>query len=97
MKTRGRYPGGRTGGRNQVEDYQAMMLAISMDLDEIRLRINQAMKRSSAVADVLGPAVERLDGISEQVAMMQDGMFVIWHERNAVQWQVAEAEEKNKQ
>ena len=55
------------------------------------------MKRSSAVADVLGPAVERVDGISEQVAMMQNGMFVIWHERNAVQWQVAGAEEKNKQ
>lgn len=93
MKSRGRYPGGRTGGRNQVENYQATLMVIQMDLDEIKLRINQAIKRSSSVTDVLAPAIERLMSIEEQVVIMQDGVFVIWQERNAVQWQVAE--EKN--
>lgn len=97
MKTRGRYPGGRAGGRNQVEDYQAMLMAMQMDLDEIKLRINQAIKRSCSVTDVLAPAIERISNIEEQVVIMQDGVFVIWHERNAVQWQVADAEVKNKQ
>lgn len=91
MKQRGRYPGGRTNGRNQVEDYQAMLMTMSMDLDEIKLRVTQAMKRSSSVVDVLEPVVERVSQMVEQVERMQSGMYVIWQERNAVQWH-AEAE-----
>lgn len=87
MKKVGRYPGSRSGGRNQVEDYQAMLMTMLMDMDEIKLRVSQVMKRSSSVADVLEPVIARLENMTEQVETMQGGMCVIWQERNAVQWQ----------
>lgn len=87
MKQRGRYPLGRTGGRNQVEDYQAMLMTMLIDLDEIKLRVSQAIRRSSSVSDVLEPVIPRLESMTEQVETMQGGMCVIWQEREAVQWQ----------
>jgi hypothetical protein len=74
--------------RDQVEEALTALAKSLRDIDEILLRMQQAIRRSSIVYDVLGPAIERLLALRASVRSAQDAIALIWKEEQTRHWEV---------
>lgn len=73
--------------RDHIETCQAELISLASMVDECAIRTRQAMRRSPLVGDVLSPAVERLEQMSQSVAMIQDEISEYWREQQCTRWQ----------
>lgn len=73
--------------RDQIEEAIAVMLASSQDLAEVALRIEQAVRRASAVSPVLIPALERVSLIRARLTHLQQSLSAYWHAGHAHRWE----------
>jgi hypothetical protein len=64
--------------RDQVETAMFMLIHAERDLDEVILRSQQAVRRTSLVADVLNPAIERLLQIRGRVRVAKGSLNEAW-------------------
>jgi hypothetical protein len=58
-----------------------------IDLDEVILRNQQAMRRTGLVVDVLGPALERLTEIRGWAEIAKREMAAAWQENEKTRWE----------
>ena len=79
--------------RDQVEEALAALGRSLRDIDEILLRMQQAIRRSSIVYDVLGPAVERLLALRASVRSAQSAIGLIWKSEQTRHWSEVENEQ----
>jgi hypothetical protein len=79
--------------RDQTEEALAALGRSLRDIDEILLRMQQAIRRSSIVYDVLGPAVERLLALRSSLRSAQDVIGLIWKEEQTRHWSEVENEQ----
>jgi hypothetical protein len=79
--------------RDQIEEEMAVLARSLRDIDEILLRMQQAIRRSSIVYDVLGPAVERLLALRSSLRSAQDVIGLIWKEEQTRHWSEVENEQ----
>lgn len=82
----GDLPVGAKRRRDQVEDALASLYRVLVDLDELSLRIDQAIRRASVVSPVLVPAQERLCQVRERLAALQDDLGAYWSAGQAHRW-----------
>lgn len=73
--------------RDQVETAMFALKRAERDLDEVILRSQQAMRRTSLVADVLDPAIERLVQIRKRVRVAKRAMNEAWLTGQAERWE----------
>jgi hypothetical protein len=72
--------------RDHCESAQVLLVGLTMDVDEIMLRSQQAMRRSDAVADVLAPAVERLRAMRDSLRLAHQELKDLWTEQQTTMW-----------
>ena len=72
--------------RDELETAQAILLGVSVDLDEVALRIRQAMRRTPLVGDVLGPALRRVERIHAGLRQAQCELSKNWNDEQARKW-----------
>jgi len=86
QKNQGRI--GNEGGsiRNRLETAQTLLVEVSLDLDEVALRIRQAIRRSNLVIDVLQPASERLEEIHQDMRLAHSEIKKVWEEGQVKKW-----------
>ena len=72
--------------RDELETAQAILLTCAVDLDEVTLRIRQAMRRTPLVGDVLSPALKRLERIHKDLSLMQSTLSKTWTKKQARKW-----------
>lgn len=70
----GRWTRGCSNERDQLEEIQARIVGAISYLEELELRIVQAMRRSDAVVDVLAPAHERTAILRRDLERAQAGL-----------------------
>jgi len=73
--------------REQVEEDLACLYRVLVDMDELSIRIDQAMRRSSAVHPVLIPAQERLGQVRERLARLHKTMGQQWQTGQSHRWE----------
>ena len=83
----GDLPVAAKGRRDQVEDALASLYRVMADLDELSLRIDQAIRRASVVATVLIPAQERLSQVRERLSALHNSMGAYWSAGQARRWE----------
>lgn len=74
--------------RDQVETAMMALKSAERDLDEVILRSQQAVRRTSLVADVLDPAIERLMQIRKRVRVAKRAMNEAWLTGQAERWEL---------
>jgi hypothetical protein len=72
--------------RDELETAQAILLTCAVDLDEVTLRIRQAMRRTPLVGDVLRPALKRVERIHQDLELAQSELSKTWKEKQARKW-----------
>ena len=72
--------------RDRLEEAQVILAEVSMDLDEISLRIRQAIRRTSMVHGVLEPAYRHLELARADIAKVQVDLGEAWRERQKKRW-----------
>lgn len=77
-----------TEQRDRVETAMFVLARALTDLDECILRTQQALKRSSHVASVLGPGLERLQYVRDQVLIARRELSDYWSCRQVQRWKV---------
>ena len=79
---------GNEGGsiRDRLETAQTLLFEASLDLDEVALRIRQAIRRSNLVRDVLQPAAECLEEIHQDMRLAQREVKEAWEEGQERKW-----------
>lgn len=90
MTPKGRLTIAAEARRDQVEEEMAVLARSLRDIDEILLRMQQAIRRSSIVFDVLGPAIERLLALRSSLRSAQDVVGLIWKEEQTRHWSEVE-------
>lgn len=75
------------GRREPVEDALASLYRVLVDLDELSLRIDQAMRRASVVSPVLVPAQERLNQVRERLGRVHTSLGAYWSAGQAHRWE----------
>jgi hypothetical protein len=93
MTPKGRLTIAAEARRDQVEEEMAVLARSLRDIDEILLRMQQAIRRSSIVFDVLGPAVERLLALRSSLRSAQGAIGLIWKEEQTRHWNEVENEQ----
>lgn len=73
--------------RDQIEEAIAVCMAISQDMAEVAIRIEQAVKRASLVSPVLLPALERVRGVRIRVEQLHADLAEYWRTGQACRWQ----------
>ena len=86
MGKRGKLAKGLTARRDHVETAQAALMGLLVDVDEVILRNQQAMRRTGLVADVLEPAVKRLAEIRDDIRLAQRELGEAWSEAQSRRW-----------
>lgn len=82
----GRLTDARRAERDEFEEALALLWRAAKDLDETALRIEQAMRRSAAVQDVLRPALERVKEIRGRVQQSKRMLADHYAVRQAARW-----------
>lgn len=72
--------------RDHIECAQVLLMSIAVDIDEVAIRIDQAIKRTHIVRDVLQPSQDRLEGIRSDLATIQDELSQTWRDGQANKW-----------
>lgn len=83
----GDLPGHAKDRRNVIEDAIASLYRVLLDIDELTLRIDQAVRRASMVAPVLHPAQERLGQVRERIATLHASLGEYWAAGQAHRWE----------
>jgi len=78
--TRGRISNQDQRLRERAEEIQAGLALAALDLDEIRLRQSQALRRFPVLSNVLDPAIVRLGEIEREVRQAHRLVGEIWQE-----------------
>jgi hypothetical protein len=71
------------------DDVELALFALGFSLDlleEGELRIRQAIQRTALVADVLDPALDRLEMVRRQVKMARGVVRELWRTGQAGKW-----------
>jgi len=72
--------------QDRLDEAQSILAAICVDLDELILRMSQAIRRTSLFKDVLDPAVERLDLVRGEISRAQGNLNISWEEGQRKKW-----------
>jgi hypothetical protein len=72
--------------RDALEEAQSILLAAALDLDEVALRVEQAVRRTRIVEPVLRPALERLARIRSELKSARDALSEVWTEGQRKKW-----------
>jgi hypothetical protein len=72
--------------RDPIEDAIASLYRCLMDIDELALRLDQAVRRSSLVGPVLHPAQERLAQVRVRIATLHGSMSAYWASGQVRRW-----------
>lgn len=80
---RGAWPEEQVKRKQRIETASVMMAHVQDDLDEIMVRVCQAMRRSSLVCDALAPAVERIAGIKADLDIAEREIRAMWSDERA--------------
>jgi hypothetical protein len=73
--------------RDDIETAMFMLRSIERDLDEVILRNDQAIRRTSLVSEVLEPAIQRLAQIRKRVRVARSSMSAAWINGQARRWE----------
>jgi hypothetical protein len=73
--------------RDQIEDALAVLYRVLIDIDEMSLRIDQAIRRASIVSPVLVPAQERLLQVRARLAVLHTAMGAYWAAGQSRRWE----------
>ncbi len=73
--------------RDPIEDALASLYRAMADMDELSLRIDQAMRRAAVVSPVLMPAQERLHQVRERLASMRSELGAYWSAGQSRRWE----------
>lgn len=73
--------------RDQIEDALAVLYRCLMDIDELTLRIDQAVRRAAIVGPVLRPAQERLAEIRGRVEKLRANLGAYWSAGQSHRWE----------
>jgi ABC-type transporter Mla subunit MlaD len=73
--------------RDPIEDAIASLYRCLMDIDELSLRIDQAVRRAAVVAPVLHPAQERLAQVRNRVAVLHATLGAYWSQGQSRRWE----------
>lgn len=80
---RGAWPDEQVKRKKRIETASVMMAHMQDDLDEIMVRVRQAMRRSSLVCDALAPAVDRIAGIKADLDIAEHEIRAMWSDERA--------------
>ena len=72
--------------RDHIEVAQAELIGLVRDLDEVILRNRQAVCRTTLVADVLEPSIERLNEIRTSLRRVHEEVNIAWAQGQANEW-----------
>jgi len=73
--------------RDQIEDALASLHRVLMDIDEMDLRIDQAVRRATIVSPVLVPAQERLEQMRKRITALHADLGKYWTTGQAHRWE----------
>jgi len=73
--------------RDQIEDALAVIHHALIDMDELDLRLDQAMRRASIVVPVLHPAQDRLAQMRKQMSALHTNLSAYWSQGQARRWE----------
>ena len=73
--------------RDVVEDALASLYRVMIDLEELSLRIDQAIRRASVVSPVLVPAQERLAQIQTRLSALHHSLGEYWSAGQSHRWE----------
>ena len=73
--------------RDQIEDAIASLYRVLVDIDELALRIDQAIRRAALVGPVLHPAQERLAQVRARIATLHTDLGVYWSQGQSRRWE----------
>lgn len=83
----GRLTKSKGARRDEYEEALALLWRTSRDLDETALRIEQAIRRSTSVTDVLAPALDRVRDIRARVIAAKTIIARQWAEQQSRRWE----------
>jgi hypothetical protein len=72
--------------RDEIETAQAELVGLVRDLDEVMLRLQQAMRRTQLVADVLAPAMKRTAEIRKALRRVHEQVNTAWARGQENNW-----------
>jgi hypothetical protein len=73
--------------RDRIEAAQAHLVGMLVNIDELILRNQQAMRRSGVVVEVLEPAVKRLERMRHELRLAQKELNAAWVEGQNRKWE----------
>jgi len=73
--------------RDVIEDALASLWRVLLDLDELAVRLDQAVRRAAIVSPVLAPAQERLAQVRVRVAALHSDLGAYWSAGQAHRWE----------
>ncbi len=73
--------------RDPIEDALAALWRMLVDIDELEVRMAQAIYRSATVHPVLSPAQERLAQMRTRLANMHTDLSAYWSAGQAHRWE----------
>lgn len=83
----GDLPGDAKDRRDQIEEALAVLHIVLVDVDELHVRIEQAIHRTPLVLPVLAPALKRVGEIQAHVSTLRDGLASYWRMGQARRWE----------
>jgi len=63
-----------------------MLIGLILDVDEVIVRNQQAIRRTGLVDEVLSPAVERLEEMRDNLSLAQRELGIVWKDWQAGRW-----------
>lgn len=83
---RGRPSGKQQQERDYLEIAQAELIGLERDLDEVAIRMRQAVRRTAMVSDVLEPGIERLNEIRHSLQLVHEKVNLAWSQGQEKDW-----------
>ncbi len=83
----GDLPEGAKRRRDQIEEALAMLHTLLIDLDELAVRIEQAIHRTPLVVPVLAPALKRVSEMQSHVSTLREGLASYWNAGQSRRWE----------
>ena len=73
--------------RDQIEEALAVLNRVLMDIDEMTVRLDQAVRRASVVSPVLVPAQVRLAQVRARIAALHTSLGAYWSAGQSRRWE----------
>jgi hypothetical protein len=68
------------GERDELETALAELVCLSMVVEEVRIRVRQAIRRTKVVEEVLGPVDGRLAELNSSLDLVRVELQKVWEE-----------------